>query len=45
MCSLLVKQDLAVAIDGKARKSATMKDKHWVKTNDKEKETIFHSLS
>lgn len=45
MRSLLVKQDLAVAIDGKAKKPAAMKDEDWVKTDDKAKATIFLSLS
>ena len=45
MCSLLVKQDLAVAIDGKAKKPSVVKDEDWVKTDDKEKATIFLSLS
>ena len=41
MCSLLVKKDLAIAIDGKTKKLATMKDEEWNKTDEKEKEMVF----
>ena len=37
MRSLLVKQDLVVVIDGKAKKLAAMKDEKWDKTDEKKK--------
>jgi hypothetical protein len=45
MRSFLVKQDLVVAIDGKAKKSTAMKDEEWDKIDEKAKATMFLSLS
>ena len=45
MRSLLVKHDLAIAIEGKVKKPTTMINETWNKANRKEMEEIFLSLS
>ena len=45
MRSLLVKYDLAIAIEGKAKKPTAMSDEVWNKTDEKAMAEIFLSLS
>ena len=45
MRSLLVKQDLSIAIEGRAKKPTTMSNEDWQKTDEKAMASIFLSLS
>ena len=45
MCSLMVKQDLLVAIEGKFKKPAAMLNEDWKKTDEKAMSSIFLLLS
>lgn len=45
MRSLLVKHELAIAIEGKANKPTAMTDETWNKTDEKAMAEIFLSLS
>ena len=45
MRSLLIKHDLAIAIEGKAKKPTAMSDEDWTKIDEKTMAEIFLSLS
>ncbi|XP_059075368.1 GDSL esterase/lipase EXL2-like [Cryptomeria japonica] len=45
MESLLIKQDLALALEGKAKGQGTLSDPEWEKMDKKARATIFLSLS